>query len=106
MPTSAPHQPVASDTNASNPFLAGLPPAAPHTASMGPPPPPPPTHWPVTPVGRFSFGLVCVWLVVTSLRMTLRIGRHIRAYRRRKAQAQAEGAYVVMIPSINTINKE
>lgn len=91
------------DPNASNPFLSGLPPAAPHTASMGPPPPPPEGQMPATPIGRFCFLLVCIWLVITTLRMVLRIGRHIRAYKRRKAQAQAqaEGAYVVMIPSIN-----
>ena len=80
-----------------NPFLAGLPVARPHVASMGPPPPPR-THWPASTIGRLSFALVCVWLVISSVRMALRARRYIRASKRRKALA--EEAFVVMIPSL------
>lgn len=96
MPMPDTHHHSATSTN---PFLAGLPAAAPQVASMGPPPPPPTPPWPASTIGRFCFALVCIWLVITSVRTALRVWRYIRATKRRRALA--EGAYVVMIPSIN-----
>ena len=68
-------------------------------ALMQPPPPPPSGQMPATPIGWLCFYLVCAWLVISILRLALRVGRHIRACKLRKARAEV--AYVVMIPSIH-----